>query len=278
MKKFLLSILILFFMAVNANAVIYFEQNFNNATDWDYTDWDPNYNFSSCKFGYTDNKIQNSTNNNVIGGYSGRCHQIPIFGMTGTQTNFDIHFQKDISPVRSAYYIRFYLKISSNFNTDPAANWKFTYNYYNESDNFVFWFRPMEDGEGFQPAFYSAVEDFDLTKTEAVSTFYWANYKNQWVCFEYYVNHSTNALKLWITTPDHLGDYNETLYINATYDMGGSSTNSIKWGAYWDGTEQQDNYIWIDEIVMSDTYIGPMGGGEVLPIVKGLTIQGGTIQ
>lgn len=234
-----------------SHGVIYFQQNFNSG--------DLPYNFDYYKFGYTNNPIQ--TYHDATGGVNNSgSHRIPLGG--SGRTNFDVHVGKNI-PNLTAYYMRFYLWVNQTFNTDPGANWKLTYNYNNSGSNFVFWLRPMADGQGFQPAFYSANPDRDFTKNQNVPTFYLKNFKGQWICFEYYINHQANRVKLWITTQDRT--YDQTLYIDsAGFYNGGSYFTSIKIGAYWDGTGD-GNYFKLDEIVISDQYIGPVGMTPIPP-------------
>jgi len=223
--------------------VIYFQENFNEGS--------LPYSFNYYKFGYSDNPIQ--TYHDSTGGVNNSgSHRIPLGG--AGRTNFDVHFGKDV-PNLSSYYLRFYLWVNPTFNTDPGANWKLTYNYTN-GGGFVFWLRPMEDAQGFQPAFFSSAHGSDLIKTANVPTFYLRDFKGKWVCFEYYINLNTRRVKLWITTPD--GRYNQTLYIDGYFYNVGTGVESIKIGAYWDGTGD-NNYFKIDEVVISDNYIGPVG-------------------
>jgi len=210
------------------------------------------YEFDYYLFGYSNDPIQ--TYHDAVGGVNNSgCHRIPLGG--SGRTNFDVHFGKDI-PNLTAYYMRFYLWVNPTFDTDPGQNWKLTYNYNNSGSNFVFWLRPMADGQGFQPAFYSGNPAEDFIKTENVPTFYLRNFKGQWICFEYYINHQDNHVKLWITTQD--GIYNQALYIDSTgFYNGGSNFTGLKIGAYWDG-QGDDNFFKLDEIVISDGYIGPV--------------------
>jgi hypothetical protein len=59
-------------------------------------------------------------------------------------------------------------------------------------------------------------------------------------------------------------------------NVNGTATDFFKIGAYWDGTEQDNTFIWLDEVVISDTYNGPLGGasGSSLTIPSGVTISG----
>jgi hypothetical protein len=233
------------FLGSESLGQVYFQENFNQG--------DLPYSFNWYKFGYSDNPI--TTYHDSTGGVNNSgCHRIPLGGPS--RTNFDVHFGRSL-PNLTEYYLRFYLWVNPGFNTDPGQNWKLTYNYTNTNEGFVFWMRPMAGGQGFQPAFYSAAYNSDLTKTENVPTFYLKNFKGQWICFEYYYNLATRTVRLWITTPG--GEYNQTLYINSSaFNNNGSYFTSLKIGAYWDGTGD-DNYFKLDEVVLSDRYIGPVG-------------------
>jgi len=208
------------------------------------------YGFDYYLFGYSDNPIQ--TYHDSTGGVNNSgCHRIPLGG--AGRTNFDVHFGKDV-PNLSSYYLRFYLWVNPTFNTDPGANWKLTYNYTN-GGGFVFWFRPTEDNQGFQPSFYSGADDSTLFKTTNVATFYLRDFTETWICFEYYIDLNSQTIKLWITTPGR--EYNETLYIDGHLNNFGTRFESIKIGAYWDGTGDE-TYFKLDEIVISNSYIGPI--------------------
>ena len=222
----------------------YFSESFNGTFP---------YGFDYYKFGYSDNRI--ATFKDAIGGVNnGPCHRIPLGG--SGRTNFDVHFGKSL-PSLSNYYLRYYLFIPSTFNTDPGANWKLVYNYYTGwSSNWVFWMRPMADGQGFQPAFYTASGDTQVTKTGSVPTFYLKNYKNQWICFEYFADMVNHRVKLWITTQDKA--YDQTLYTDESFPISGQVVD-VKIGAYWDGTGDS-NYFKMDEVVIADRYIGPISG------------------
>ena len=240
----ILFVFLIFLVPAQSHGIVYFQESFNQGN--------LPYSFDYYKFGYSNNPIQTYHDNSGGVNDSG-CHRIPLGGPG--RTNFDVHIGKNV-PNLSQYYLRFYLWVNQSFNTDPGANWKLTYNYH-ENHNFVFWMRPMADGLGFQPAFYNTVIDRDLIKTQNVPTFYLSNFKGQWICFEYYVNLNTNTVKLWITTLG--GEYNQTLYISSNnFPNSGTRVGSIKLGAYWDGTGDS-NYFKLDEVVISDQYIGPVG-------------------
>jgi hypothetical protein len=119
--------------------------------------------------------------------------------------------------------------------------------------------RPAADGRGFQPAMFSTANNRDVFRTQNVPTFYLSNFKGQWVCFEYYVSLPDRRVRLWITTPG--GEYNQTLYIDSDFINSGLRFDSVKIGAYWDGTGDS-NFFKIDEVVIANQYIGPLG---VLP-------------
>lgn len=236
---------------VLASAQIYFQQNFDEPEP---------YNFTSRRFGYSNNPI--TTFHEATGGvHNSGTHHIPLGGPS--RRNFDVHFGITLAPL-SEYYLRFYLWVNPTFNHDPGENWKLTYNYYpagSPHSNFVFWFSPGAGGNGLEPVFwvpeYVRVNGHGyVTKLENVPTFYLRDFKGQWLHFEYYVNIPNGDMKLWISTED--GRYNETLYIdqtNITHAAG--SASEFKVGAYWDGTGD-DNYFKLDDIVISDTYNGPL--------------------
>jgi hypothetical protein len=170
-------------------------------------------------------------------------------------TNFSLLFGTGLN--LSSYYARFYLWVDPAFNTDPGANWKLTYNHHQAGDDFVVWMRPTEDGQGFQPAVYSSA-DGGRFRTENVPTFYLKNFKGQWIAIEYYFNIATGAFKMWLTTEDRR--YNETLYINVSnfrFDNS-SPIGRFTVGSYWDGRGDASKYFRLDEVVISDQYIGPV--------------------
>lgn len=245
MRKFIL-LLTLALMSASAHSVIYFSEDFN-ANNFPYG-------FDGYIFGYTNDTIQ--TFHEPSGGIENSGHhRIPLGGPS--RTNFNVFFNKGV-PNLPEYYTRFYLKVPTTFAND-GENWKLTYNYTEETGgergSFVFWFRPISDGLGFQPAFFSGPYGSDLLKTENVPTFYLSQFKDQWISFEYYINLNTNTVRLWITTED--GRYDETLYISANdFPVGGTAFNNITYGSYWDGTGDS-NYFLLDDVVISDTYIGP---------------------
>ena len=213
------------------------------------------YNFDSCVFGYSDNRIYPT--HDATGGIGGSgASKIPIFGLTGNACNFEIHWGTSATNGLSAYYARGCWKVNSAFPHDPAQNWKLSYNYVTSGVNYVTWMRPMAGGDGFQPCFYDATADYDQCKTNSqVSTFYIRDHKNEWVCIEWYANPSTDTVKMWLSTEDH--EYFDTLYTDASYNLASGPHSSFKIGSYWDGCEFENAYFWLDEVVISTSKIGP---------------------
>lgn len=231
-----------------ANARIIFQETFDNRADWPNT----TYNFDARKFGYSDNPI--TTRNDPSGGVNGGgAHVVPLGpAADGTYLrNFDVHFGKMVNNL-SEYYVQFYVWVNRTFPED-GENWKLTYNYYPNGANFVMFHAANSDGRGYQPTFFRA-GGLDIGRTEPVQTLYLRNYKEQWICYEYFVSIPTNTLRLWVTTAN--GDYNETLYINTNqFTHAGPSIVNFKVGAYWDGTGSTD-YFKLDNVTIADEYIG----------------------
>ena len=211
------------------------------------------YNFDSCLFGYSDNRIYPS--HDATGGIGGSgASKIPIFGLTGSQQNFEIHWGTGATNNLSAYYARGCWKVNSAFPDDPAQNWKLSYNY-SAGGGFVTWMRPMAGGDGFQPCFYDAAADYDQCKTSSVPAFFIRDHKNEWVCIEWNANPATDRVKMWLSTEDH--EYFDTLYIDSSYNLAAGPYTYFKIGSYWDGAEFENAYFWLDEVAISTSKIGP---------------------
>lgn len=221
------------------------------------------FGFNSYRFGYSERPLISAWNADGPDSDGGSYRITLTFQDEGEGTNFDIHFQRNFAAI-DEMYVRMYCKVSADFDHSPGANWKYTY-HYDVSNHPMTCI--MRDAElpGHQPAF----TDPQTMKTEECDTFYWANYIGQWVCIEYWMKHSTHQTKLWVTTPDHPEDFNETLYIDTTNDWGLTDTSVIKFGAYWDGAAN-DTWLQLSRIVVADEYIGPLGSSGTVGMRKGI--------
>lgn len=242
-----LIILLVLLMPLIAYGEVLFTQTFDT-DNFDETDWDPKYNFAGVKFGPSDDKIQNAYNDWFATGYpfgTGGSHQVPLFGISTCSEqinacgNFDIYLAPSWNINQSTLYVRFCLYLPARM-IDGGDNWKLAYNYWEGDENLVFWFRGR--AEGYTPELY--ITNGEFQKTEACAQYLVANYEDQWTCFEYYK--SGQDLKLWITTPSALEDYNDTLYIDSTWGgepAMGTTIGAIQIGAFWDGPEQDFGFL-----------------------------------
>jgi len=180
--------------------------------------------------------------------------QIPIFGLSGDHTNFECHWFTSATNGLDDYYARGCWKVDSSFPHDPGQNWKLSYNYV-AGAGFVTWMRPRAGGNGFEPCLYNAVEDYDLCNTESLPTFYVRDHKDEWFCLEWYTNPGTSTARMWLSTEN--GEYDDTLYADSSYAFNAPPYHSFKIGSYWDGGEYEGAYYWLDEVVISETKIGP---------------------
>ena len=97
----------------------------------------------------------------------------------------------------------------------------------------------------------------DCTEVVTDDRFDWNDYVQEWVCIEQEKNFNTGVMAIYIWTQD--GAWNGKLYEVDTTLESGSERRTSDVGAYLELTHTNQYFI-IDEMVMSDSYIGPPAG------------------
>jgi hypothetical protein len=239
---------------------------------------------SDCRYTYEANTGISTTK-----AYSG-TRSFYNFRAAGYSDSCDIVYNLP-APYPTKIYIRFYLYLDSNFinfNTpvsrEPSYHLLFTNTAHSMTGLRVNllagvpWTSPWQCGHSrggvpsTQPFAFFSVQDYDRewpVGTYPAGCYNLLQHLNEWLCVEFMMDANTNTVQMWV---------NETLVYQATDRITQTNFTRIIFSNYMssEGGSGFDTGYYIDNIVVSDSYIGPVApdGRPKAPVnVKGNEVE-----
>ncbi len=274
MRKYTTTILIFLLMASQAGAVTYFEDDFetyNSVSDAIAGGW-----AVGSKWAFSASGGRNSS----------KCLVVHAQG-EGATVDWSANHDPNPSGDLAEAYVRFYFKIENHTGTDFGTKFfkmngqrNGDTNYANYTVSYVDYAIGMGDGSGTQND-ATCRWDYDGVNTGAC-TGTWAGYgiptvnDGQWHYCEVYFKYNTDgnydgAVAVW---------YDGVKVVEASGIRNRHDTNIrnygticlfeyVYWGALSSDTDQ-DWYLYYDDIVVSDAYIGADGSSPSTPTITGV--------
>jgi hypothetical protein len=239
---------------------------------------------SDCRYAYEAN-----TGISAAKAYSG-TRSFYNFRAAGYSDSCDIVYDLP-NPYPTKIYIRFYLYLENNFinfNTPVSREPSYHFLFTNSALSLtglrinllagVPWESAWKCGHGrggvpsTQPYAFFSIQDYDRewpVGTYPAGCFNLLQHLTEWLCVEFMMDASTDTVKIWI---------NEKLVYQATDRITQTNFTRIILSNYMssEGGSGFDTGYYIDNIVVSDSYIGPVAPDESpkAPVnVKGKEVQ-----